>query len=135
MGQLGQESLFNKPRDGILWCGSGDSLFLFGSSAASANAVPVHQHGPALLLPTVTVRATQAIYKLLNVNADGTGTYTLACSNGNQNATCGTVFLRGRSPHNWAVEFSIYTKPGGCFFINAIQFKDTVEPPYKGICY
>jgi hypothetical protein len=78
----------------------------------------------------ITVAIKVASYALATVNANGTGTYNLSCPNGNQHCTCGTAHYLGSQVHLWAEEFSLYTQPGGCFFINVVQYKDGPPAPY-----
>lgn len=81
--------------------------FNYGSQALCTSA--------GLLSGTNTyqsLRLTVATYKLVTANADGSGSYALACP-GTTKATCGAANYHGSQVYNWAEEFGVYYIQGG----------------------
>jgi hypothetical protein len=77
--------------------------------------------------PLISIKV--ATYALATVNPNGTATYNLSCPAGTT-STCGTAHLLGSQVANWAEEFAIFTRPGGCWFANVVQYKNGPPAPY-----
>lgn len=76
-----------------------------------------------------TVSIKVATYAFTAPSPGGGATYHLACPAGTV-STCGTANYLGSQSHLWAEEFTVYTDPGGCWFVHLVQYKDGPPAPY-----